>query len=62
MTTGPRYWGQRLDGLTEELHRAVDRLRGDTVPTRSTIGFPHPPRRRRRDPGDGQAALVEEAS
>jgi hypothetical protein len=42
MTTGPRYWGQRLDGPTEELHQAVDRLRGDTVPTPLDHRLPPP--------------------
>jgi hypothetical protein len=65
MTTGPRYRGLRLDGPLEEFHRAVDRLRWDTAPT--TLDHPQPaspptPRRRRRDPSDGQATLVEEAS
>jgi hypothetical protein len=65
MTTGPHYQGQRLDGPTEEFHQAMDRLRWDTAPT--TLDHPQPanpptPRRRRRDPGDGQTTLVEEAS
>jgi hypothetical protein len=61
---GPRYRGLRLDGHLEEFHRAVDRLRWDTVPTPLDHQPPSPPTppRRRRDPGDGQAALVEEAS
>jgi hypothetical protein len=61
----PSYRGLRLDGPLEEFHQAVDRLRWDTVP--APLGHQQPaspptPRRRRRDPGDGQAALVEEAS
>jgi hypothetical protein len=65
MTTRPRYQGLWLDGPIEEFHRAVDRLRWDTVPTpldHHQPASPPPPRRRRRDPSDGQAALVEEAS
>jgi hypothetical protein len=59
------YRGLRLDGPIQELHRAVDRLRSNTVPTlldHQPPAPPSPPRRRRRDPGAGQAALVEEAS
>jgi hypothetical protein len=58
------YRGLRLDGPIQEFHSAVDRLRSDTVPTRLDHQPPTPPsplRRRRQDPGDGQAALVEEA-
>ena len=59
------YRGLRLDGPIQELHRAVDRPRSDTVPMLLDHQPPIPPtplRRRRHDPGDGQAALVEEAS
>jgi hypothetical protein len=55
----------RLDGPIQELHQAVDRLRSDTVPAlldHQPPTSPFLPRRRRHDPGDGQAALVEEAS
>jgi hypothetical protein len=61
----PRYQDLRLGGPVEEFHRAIDRLRLDTVPAPlnhqplSPLG---PPRRRRDDPGDGQARLCEEAS
>jgi hypothetical protein len=62
--TGPSYRGLRLDGPVEEFHRAVDRLRWDTVPAPRDHQPPSPPTppRRRRDPSDGQAALPEEAS
>jgi hypothetical protein len=64
--TGPHYRGLRLDGPIEEFHRAIDRLRWDTVlvPLHHQLDLPRPPAppRRRHDPGDGQAALVEEAS
>jgi hypothetical protein len=61
---GLRHRGLRLDGPLEEFHRAVDRLRWDTVPAplAHQPQSPSTPPRRRRDPGDGQAALVEEAS
>ena len=63
MTPRPGYRDLRLDGPLEEFHRAVDRLRWDTAPTTLDHQLPPtPPRRRRRDPGDGQATLVEEAS
>jgi hypothetical protein len=64
MTAHPHYRGLRLDGPIEEFHRAVDRLRWDTVPTPLDHHQPAspPPRRRRRDPSDGQAALLGEAS
>ena len=58
-----RYRDLRLDGPIEELHRAVDRLRWDTVP--APLGYQQPaspPPGRRRDPGDGQAVLLEEAT
>jgi hypothetical protein len=64
MPSSPRYRGLRLDGPIEEFHQAVDRLRWDTVPApldHQPVSPPTPPRRR-RDPGDGQAALGEEAS
>jgi hypothetical protein len=64
MQRAPQYRGLRLDGPVEELHRAVDRLRWDTVPApldHQPVGPPRPPGRRHQ-PGDGQAALCEEAS
>jgi hypothetical protein len=60
-----RYRDLRLDGPVAEFHRAVDRLRHDTLPTPLDHQPPTPPspaRHRRHDPGDGQAALLEEAS
>ena len=65
MLGSPRYRGLRLDGPVEEFHRAVDRLRWDTVPAPLDHQPPSPPRphRRRRDESsDGQAVLLEEAS
>jgi hypothetical protein len=64
MNGRPRYRGLRLDGPIEDFHRAVDWLRTDTVPTPLDHQPASPPRphRRRHDPGDGQAALLEEAS
>jgi hypothetical protein len=64
MHSHPQYRGLRLDGPLAELHQAVDRLRWDTVASPLDHESPHPPtpRRRRHDPGDGQAALLEEAS
>jgi hypothetical protein len=62
---GPRYRGLRLDGPVEEFHRAVDRLRFDIVPApldHQPLSPPPLPRRRRHEPSDGQAALLEEAS
>jgi hypothetical protein len=58
---GPRYRGLRLDGPIEEFHRAVDRLRWDTVPAPLDHQPPSPPvpSRRRHDPSDGQATLVD---
>jgi hypothetical protein len=64
MQRAPHYRGLRLDGPIEELHRAVDRLRWDTVPApldHQPVGPPRQPGRR-HEPGDGQAALLEEAS
>jgi hypothetical protein len=61
----PRYRGLRLDGPVEEFHRAVDRLRWDTVATtldHQSLNPPPAPRRRPHDPGAGQAGLLEEAS
>jgi hypothetical protein len=64
MQRAPHHPGLRLDGPVAELHRAVDRLRWDTVPTPLDHQPPSRPKphRRRQDPGDGQAALCEEAS
>jgi hypothetical protein len=64
MAGQPRYRGLRLDGSIQELHQAVDRLRWDTVPAPldHQPASPTTPRRRRQDPGDGQAGLLEEAS
>jgi hypothetical protein len=64
MTSSPRYRGLRLDGPVEEFQRAVDRLRWDTVPAPLDHQPARPPRppRRRHQRGDGQAALLEEAS
>jgi hypothetical protein len=59
-----RYRDLRLDGPIEELRRAVDRLRWDTVPAPLDHQHPTtlPTRRRRQDPTDGQAVLLEEAT
>jgi hypothetical protein len=63
MTSSPRYRGLRLNGPVAEFHRAVDRLRWDTVPAPLDHRSPSPPPSpRRREPSDGQAVLVEEAS
>jgi hypothetical protein len=65
MPSHQRYRGLRLDGSLQELHQAVDRLRFDTVPAPldHQPASPTTPRRRRRhDPGDGQAVLLPEAS
>jgi hypothetical protein len=65
MVDHPSYRGLRLDGHLEEFHRAIDRLRWDTTPAPLDHQPPSPPtphRRCRQDPGDGQAALLEEAS
>jgi hypothetical protein len=65
MASHPHYRGLRLDGPLAEFHRAVDRLRFDTVPAALDHLPPSPstpPRRRRQDPSDGQARLREEAS
>jgi len=61
---GPRYRGLRLDGPIQEFHRAVDRLRWDTIPAPldHQPSSPPPPTRRRHEPSDGQAGLLEEAS
>jgi hypothetical protein len=62
---GARYLGRPLDGPVAEFHRAVDRLRWDTVPAaleHQPPNPPTPPRRRRQDPSNGQARLLEEAS
>jgi hypothetical protein len=57
---GPRYRGLRLDGPIQEFHRAIDRLRWDTVPARLDHQPPSPPTpRRRHDPSDRQAALLD---
>jgi hypothetical protein len=60
----PRYRGLRLDDPAEQFHRVVDRRRANTVPAppNHQPASPPSPRRRRQDPGDGQAALLEEAS
>jgi hypothetical protein len=61
----PRYRGLRLAGPRGEFHRAVDQLRWDTAPApldHQPPSPPAPPHRRRQDPSDGQAALLEEAS
>jgi hypothetical protein len=64
LMAGPRHRGLRLDGPVAEFHRAVDRLRWDTVPLPLDRQPPSPPAppRRRRDPSDGQTRLDEEAS
>ena len=64
MSRTPHYRGLQLDGPIEALHRAVDRLRWDTAPARLDHQQPArpPTRRRRQDPVDGQAVLLEEAS
>jgi hypothetical protein len=65
MPSHPGYRGLRLDGPIQELHQAVDRLRFDTVPApldHQPASPTTPRRRRRQDPGDGQAVLLEEAS
>jgi hypothetical protein len=60
---GPRYRGLRLDGPVEEFHRAVDRLRWDTVPAPLDHQPPSPaPQRRRHGPVDGQGALLNPPS
>jgi hypothetical protein len=56
----PTYRGLRLDGPVQEFHRAMDRLRWDTVPApldHQPPSPPAPPRRRRHAPSDGQATL-----
>jgi hypothetical protein len=58
------YRGLQLDGPIEELHRALDRLRWDTVPAPLDHQQPATPStcRRRQDPTEGQATLLQEAS
>ena len=59
------YRDLRLDGPVADFHRAIDRLRADTVPAAFDHQLPSPPRppqSRRDNPGDGQAGLLEEAS
>ena len=60
----PSYRGLRLVGPVAEFHRAVGRLRWDTVPRALDHQLPSPPAppHRRQDPGDGKARLLEEAS
>jgi hypothetical protein len=55
----PTYRGLRLDGPLADFHRAMDRLRWDTVPAPldHQSSSPPAPRRRRHDPLDGQATL-----
>jgi hypothetical protein len=58
---GLRYRWLRLDGPLAELHRAVDRLRWDTVPApldQPPANPAAPPRRGRRQV-DGQAGLLD---
>jgi hypothetical protein len=64
MGSHARYRGPRPDGPVAEFHQAIDRLRWDTVPAPLSHQPPSPPTRprRRREPGDGQARLEEEAS
>jgi hypothetical protein len=60
---GPRYRGLRLDGPLAEFHRAVDRLRWDTIPTPPNHHPPTPPiprRYRRHDASDGQVTLLHQ--
>jgi hypothetical protein len=58
---GPRYQGLRLDGPLREFHRAVDRLRWDTIPGRLHEQPPAdtPPQQRRHQPPDGQRCLLD---
>jgi hypothetical protein len=57
---GPRYRGLRLDGPIEEFHQAIDRLRWDTIPAPLDHQPATPPAsRRRHDPSDGQATLLD---
>jgi hypothetical protein len=54
------YRGLRLDGPLAEFHRAVDRLRWDTMPApldHQPATPPAPPRRRRHAPTHGQTRL-----
>ena len=60
--TGLTYRGLRLDGPLAEFHRAVDRLRSDTVPgplTRHQLPATSPPRHGRPQPTDGQGCLPD---
>ena len=60
---GPRYRGLRLDGPIEEFHRAVDRLRWDTIPAPMNQQPPTPAvpaRHRRNGASDGQASLLDQ--
>jgi hypothetical protein len=62
MVSHLRYRGLRLDGPVAEFHRAVDRLRADTIPAPLDHQPPSPPApRRRHDPIHGQARLPEPA-
>jgi hypothetical protein len=60
----PSYRSLRLVGPVADFHRAVGRRRWDTVPRALDHQLPSPPAtpRRRQDPGDRQARLLEEAS
>ncbi len=53
---GPTYHGLRLLGPLAEFHRAVDRLRWDTVPTLPAVQ-PNPPGQPAPEPG--QAGLFD---
>jgi hypothetical protein len=61
MAAGPRYRGLRLDGPIQQFHRAVDRLRWDTLPATLDQQPPDPPAppRRRQHPSDGQTTLLD---
>ena len=59
---GRRYRGLRLDGPLAEFHRAIDRLRWDTVPTtppRPAASQPTDAAARGRRQLDGQAGLLD---
>ena len=65
MNGHPRNRGLRLDGPVGQFRRAVDWLHAATVHTpldHQPASPPRPPCRRRQVPGDGQAALLKEAS